>query len=175
MLTAADLQINDEALNCEGSLKAERVKLLSHREKTLQNTGGGGPCVKNPFEFIKQDIDMKCFTCDRNAPPTSESWGNNHIPLAHSAGLCGELTSFPFVPLMYFFSFSCCKIQIFYWSDTNTHLDIFPYCNCPVWINNLWSYQVSKLHWEAAVWIVLNVHNFSVVGQDEKLTASMIK
>lgn len=34
------------------------------------------------------------------------------------------------------------------------------------------SHQVSKLHWEAAVWVVLNVHNFSVVGQDEKLTTS---
>lgn len=35
------------------------------------------------------------------------------------------------------------------------------------------SYQMSKLHWEAAVWIVLNVHHFSVVGQDEKLTTSV--
>lgn len=31
---------------------------------------------------------------------------------------------------------------------------------------------MSELHWEAAIGIVLNVHNFSVVGQDEKLTTS---
>lgn len=37
------------------------------------------------------------------------------------------------------------------------------------------SYQMSELHWEAAIWVVLNVHNFSVVGQDEKLTTSKEK
>lgn len=37
------------------------------------------------------------------------------------------------------------------------------------------TYQMSELHWEAAVWVVLNVHNFSVVGQDEKLTTSKEK
>lgn len=36
------------------------------------------------------------------------------------------------------------------------------------------SYQVSELHWEAAVWVVLDVHDFSGVGQDEKLTTSGI-
>lgn len=33
-------------------------------------------------------------------------------------------------------------------------------------------YQVSELHWEAAVGVVLDVHHFSVVGQDEELTTS---
>lgn len=34
------------------------------------------------------------------------------------------------------------------------------------------SYQVPELHWEAAIGVVLNVHNFSVVGQNEKLPTS---
>lgn len=34
------------------------------------------------------------------------------------------------------------------------------------------SYQVSELHGEAAIGVVLNVHNFSIVGQNEKLTTS---
>lgn len=37
---------------------------------------------------------------------------------------------------------------------------------------NRLSYQVSELHREAAIGVVLNIHNFSVVGQDEKLTTS---
>lgn len=33
---------------------------------------------------------------------------------------------------------------------------------------------MSELHGEAAVRIILNVHDFSVVGQDEKLATSEI-
>lgn len=33
---------------------------------------------------------------------------------------------------------------------------------------------MSELHGEAAVGIILDVHDFSVVGQDEKLTTSEI-
>lgn len=32
-------------------------------------------------------------------------------------------------------------------------------------------YQVSELHREAAIGIVLNIHHFSVVGQNKKLPA----
>lgn len=34
---------------------------------------------------------------------------------------------------------------------------------------------MSELHREAAVGVILDVHNFCVVGQDEKLTTSEVK
>lgn len=34
---------------------------------------------------------------------------------------------------------------------------------------------MSELDGEAAVWVVLDVHDFSVVGQDEKLTTSEVR
>lgn len=85
------------------------------------------------------------------------------------------LTSLPFVPLIYFFSFSCCKAKESHLADLDTltvdrNFQISPLEREATMLR----YQVSELHGEAAVRIILNVHDFSVVGQDEKLTASEI-
>ena len=63
---------------------------------------------------------------------------------------------------------SCYNVTIFI-----LYLSIYPHFRTIYFLTL--SHQVSELDGEAAVWVVLDVHDFSVVGQDEKLTTSEVR
>lgn len=123
----SDLQVDGEALHRERRLKTEGVKLLGHREQALKHTKTRPDEAQKHFsisltnrQFDNREFELMLCVLRLATKFLTKNHQEYHSYETLVLIFTAFLTSLPFVPLIYFFSFSCCKAKKSHSTDLDT-------------------------------------------------------